>query len=294
MKKLVSLILVMAMVLSLCACGKADDYEAAIALMEAENYEEAIAAFTELGDYEDSAQKLAECEDALSYAKAVSLFEAEQYEDALAIFTTLGDYRDSLEKKAECENALAYQAALDMIASGDYEKAYTALVELGNYKDVPELLTHFKEVDITPENWRDYFVVAEEPEYIKNDFNEIIDIVLSYYLCLNDKILSKIYSPAECTVIFELCFDETPKDIQLGSEEDNYVISNSEYFKAHKRQESTTLTYAYSSSPKCFIVRNNRIAEAAAVGQTEPAPSAYIVPENFEATRTQGSIFIYE
>lgn len=293
MKKLLSLILVMAMVLSLCACGKADDYEAAIALMEAGNYEEAMAAFTELGDYEDSAQKLEECENILAYAEAVALFDAEQYEDALAIFSALGDYQDSLEKKAECENALAYQAALDMIDSGDYENAYTALVELGDYKDVPEMLTHFKEVEITPENWSEYFVVVEKPRYIKNDFGEITDILFfEYTLFLKEEISSRVFNAEQSNVIFEFTFDAIYKDVQFGITEGDYISSDSEYFRRHNFQDLTTLTYNHLSSENHFSLGYGKIEEA--VGPGQEAPFAYCTCENFNATRAQGSIFVYE
>ena len=298
MKKLVSLILVMAMVLSLCACGKADDYEAAIALMEAGNYEEAIAAFTELGDYEASAQKLEECENILAYAEAIALFEEEQYEDALAIFTALGDYKDCLEKKVECENALAYQAALDMIASGDYENAYTALVELGDYKDVPELLTHFKEVEITTENWSDYFVVVEEPEYIKNDFNENVDIQFAYYLTLHEDADNRIFKPSESKVVFEFSYDIIIKDVHFDKTIDEYeVLPANPIFSTDVDKEISTLTWEKEIPNKEPLYCTTVMAAAPAVEPgTEPeTPStAWFLAENFEATRTQGSIFIYE
>lgn len=124
MKKLLSLILVMAMVLSLCACGKADDYEAAVTLMEAGNYEEAIAAFTELGDYEDSASKKLECENAIAYNEAISLIETRKYEEARLIFETISDY-----------------------------------------KDVSDYLDRYKTIEITPENWGEYFEIILVPYF---------------------------------------------------------------------------------------------------------------------------------
>ena len=78
MKKIISLLVVLALCLCLCSCGKADDYDAAMALMDSGNYEGAIAAFTELGDYEDSIQKTEECHSILSYKDATALFDAER------------------------------------------------------------------------------------------------------------------------------------------------------------------------------------------------------------------------
>lgn len=298
MKKAITLILTITLCLSLCACGKAGDYEAAVALMDAGNYEEAIVAFTELGDYEDSAQKLEECENILAYAEAIALFEAEQYEDALAIFTALGDYQDSLEKKLECENALAYQNALDLIASGDYENAYTTLVGLGDYKDVPELLTHFKEVEITTENWSEYFVVVEEPEYIKNDFNENVDIQFAYYLTLNEDTDNRIFKPSESKVIFEFTYDTVIKDVQFEKAIDKYeVLPANPIFSTDVYREISTLTWEKEMPIKEPLYSTTVMAAAPAPEPgTEPEtpPTAWFLAENFEATRTQGSIFIYE
>jgi len=294
MKKLLSLILVIAMVLSLCACGKADDYEAAITLMEAGNYEEAIVAFTELGDYEDSAQKLAECENALSYAKAVALFEAEQYEDALALFTALGDYQDSLEKKAECENALAYQTALDMISSGDYENAYTALVELGDYKDVPELLTHFKEVEITPENWDSYFIITAIPEYTRNDFSEVISIALCYTLELNEDIAQCIFDFNQSSVIFELGFTAVCKDLQFDKNTGKYDILPASFNMQPPMEATETLKWEARNSDKPALESvGGWFSPPAETGQVEGYQYMWLA-EGFIAIRTHGSIFIYE
>lgn len=291
MKKLGLLILVLTMVVSLCACGKAGDYEAAIALMEAGNYTEAVAAFAELGDYEDSVQKLEECENILSYAEAVALFEEEQYEDALAIFTALGNYQDSVEKKLECENALAYQSALDLIASGDYENAYTTLMSLEEYKDVPELLTHFKEVEITPENWREYFVVVEEPEYTKNDFNENTHLNFAYWLLLNDEIEKCIYNPLACKVIFEFEYLTVLKDVSFSKTADEFEIGKNWGFPS--KWDGTLVWEMEQSTNKPIYHTAYAAPPAFEPGQDAPQNGKMMV-EEMDAVRAQGSIYIYE
>lgn len=294
MKKLGLLILVLTMVVSLCACGKAGDYEAAIALMEAGNYTEAVAAFAELGDYEDSVQKLEECENILSYAEAVALFEEEQYEDALAIFTALGNYQDSVEKKLECEKALAYQNALDLIATGDYENAYTTLMSLEEYKDVPELLTHFKEVEITPENWREYFVVVEEPEYTKNDFNENTNVNFAYCLLLNEEIEKCIYNPAESKVIFEFEYLTVLKDVPVSKTADEYEIIQVPGNWGTSTTWDGTLVWEMEQSENEPIY-HTAYAAPPAFGPGQEAPqNGKMMVEEMDAVRAQGSIYIYE
>ena len=183
MKKAVALISAIVLCLSLCACGKADDYEIAVTLMDAGNYEEAIVAFTELGDYEDSAQKLEECENILAYNEADALFEAEAYEDALAIFTTLGDYKDSTSKKLECENAIAYNEAVSLIGSGKYEEARLIFETISEYKDVSDHLGRYKTIEITPENWSDYFEIIMVPYF--DTFDRLEEI--SYKFVFNNE-----------------------------------------------------------------------------------------------------------
>ncbi len=86
------------------------NYNKAVTLMEAGQYEEAIAAFEALGDYKDCAEQIAACEASIeasiheqNYDEAVALMEAEQYEEAIPIFEALGDYKDSTKNLAACK-----------------------------------------------------------------------------------------------------------------------------------------------------------------------------------------------
>jgi tetratricopeptide (TPR) repeat protein len=73
-------------------------YNAAVELYNAGKYEEAIAAFTALDGYKDSAAQIEKCETAIKdekYASAVELYTAGKYEEAIAAFTALDGYKDS-------------------------------------------------------------------------------------------------------------------------------------------------------------------------------------------------------
>lgn len=164
MKKLFALLLVLTMVLTLTGCKK-DDYESAVALMDAGSYEEAIIAFTELGDYEDSVQRLEECKNTLSYEKAIMLFEQDQYEEALEIFVSLGNYKDSIDKKKECEDYIAYNSAIALIDEAKYAEARAIFETIPNFKDVAEYLDRFHTIEITSENWGNYFEIILVPYF---------------------------------------------------------------------------------------------------------------------------------
>lgn len=127
-------------------------YDEALALMDAGQYQEAIAAFVALDGYEDSKIKITECEAAIiesRYQAAQALQDAGNYTEAIAAFFVLGDYKDSGNKIAECEAAIIenrYQAALALMDAGKYTEAIEAFVSLDGYKDSAEKIefAHFR------------------------------------------------------------------------------------------------------------------------------------------------------
>ncbi len=130
-------------------------YARAEALLAAENYDNAIAVFTALGDYRDSPARAAEADaariealNADAYAKAEALFTAKDYDGAIAAFTALGDYRDSaarVEETREAQKADAYAKAEAMLAAKDYSGAITAFTALGDYRDSPARVNEARE-----------------------------------------------------------------------------------------------------------------------------------------------------
>lgn len=134
--------------------ARLDAYNAAVALAEAGQYDEAIAAFTELGDYKDSAEQINET----TYNQAVTLLESENYDEAISIFTKLGNYKDSANQvehaiNLQTEVALLndYRTAIDLLNTEPGTKEYyeavaesrQLLVSLNGYRDSNELLQNF-------------------------------------------------------------------------------------------------------------------------------------------------------
>jgi tetratricopeptide (TPR) repeat protein len=84
------------------------NYNNAVKLMEDGSYDEAIAAFTELENYKDSANKIEECNELIketAYNNAVKLMENGNYDEAISAFTELGNYKDSADKIEACGSA---------------------------------------------------------------------------------------------------------------------------------------------------------------------------------------------
>ena len=111
-------------------------YQQAVALRESGQYDEAIAAFAELGDYSDAAQQLSETK----YQQAVALREEGQYDDAIAAFAELGDYSDAAQQLSETK----YQQAVALREEGQYDDAIAAFAELGDYSDAAQQLSETK------------------------------------------------------------------------------------------------------------------------------------------------------
>lgn len=110
----------------LTGCGNSD-YKKAMDLHEDGKYEEAIVLFLELGDYEDSAEKVIAC----NYGIALNFYNSGDYATAMNLFTTLGDYKDSAEKVLDCQ----YHIAVDAYESEDYVTALNLFTTLGDYSD---------------------------------------------------------------------------------------------------------------------------------------------------------------
>ncbi len=116
-------------------------YNDAAKLMKAEKYDEAIAAFTALGNYRDSEAKIEEIRTIRldgEYAKAEMLFNDGNYDAALEIYGKLDGYKDSAEKIENiCTIRLdaEYEQAEQLFNNGDYAAALQIYSKLNGYKD---------------------------------------------------------------------------------------------------------------------------------------------------------------
>ena len=110
-------------------------YEAAMTSYSTGDYEDAVAKFTALGDYNDSANKVLESK----YNLASAAFDSEDYAKAETQFLELDAYLDSAQRAKDSAELLethtAYKEALSSFNKRDYVAAISAFRKLGNYKD---------------------------------------------------------------------------------------------------------------------------------------------------------------
>ncbi|MCC8048113.1 MAG: hypothetical protein LIO52_03330 [Oscillospiraceae bacterium] len=88
----------------------ASKYKSAEALLTAREFDNAIAAFTDLGDYKDASERITEC----YYQQAASLLENGQYDEAAIAFGKAGDYSDASQRSFDLWNDITR----DIISGG--------------------------------------------------------------------------------------------------------------------------------------------------------------------------------
>jgi len=107
-------------------------YTAAVNDLSEGNYNEAIAVFSELGDYKDAPDKIIEAK----FAKAQALYDNKQYDDAIKLCDELAASRIPSRQKNEAN----YLKANAIFNKGEYAQARTVFQELGKYKDSPDMV----------------------------------------------------------------------------------------------------------------------------------------------------------
>ena len=93
-------------------------YSAAITLYNSGSYYEALEAFNNLGDYEDSIRYARDCQNYIDYNSALDDMERGNYEDAYNTFLALGDFEDAENKAKECVNYVEYDKAMELYNAG--------------------------------------------------------------------------------------------------------------------------------------------------------------------------------
>lgn len=117
-------------------------YEAAQKKLDDGDYEEAMEAFQELGDFLDAPTRYEEAKEKYQegiYQKAEKYLKEEKYEKAIDTFESLGDFRDAqarlAQAKAEYESYKTYKEAEKLYDNGEYYQAKKKFLSIKSYKD---------------------------------------------------------------------------------------------------------------------------------------------------------------
>lgn len=107
-------------------------YNTAVNDLSSGNYNEAIAVFSDLGNYKDAHGKITEAK----FAKAYALYDNKQYDDAIALCDELA----ASEIPGEQKNEAFYLKANALFNNGEYIDARAIFKQLGRYGGSPDMV----------------------------------------------------------------------------------------------------------------------------------------------------------
>lgn len=149
------LALVMALLMTGAWAETADPeaaYEAAMALYEAEQFEQAIPAFEALGEYKNSRKMLSNSKwywKEQRYDRARDLYKAGSYEEAKVLFEELDAFEESKKYVSRCESAIKaqrYEQAGALMDQGRLTEAREMYVSLGDYQSSQKRIEEIDEI----------------------------------------------------------------------------------------------------------------------------------------------------
>ena len=115
-------------------------YKTAVEMEQNGQYDEAIAAFTALGEYKDAAMQVKETQ----YAKGEAMLMAGDYDGAIAAYQAAGDYSDAATKVKEAQ----YQKGESLLAEQDSEAAAQAFASAVGYRDAIKRIYQIRYQDL--------------------------------------------------------------------------------------------------------------------------------------------------
>lgn len=229
MKKTISLLLALVMLLSLAACSSEPEksgeelaFEAANALLESGDYEGAIAAFSQIGMYQQISAKIQEAQDLLDASNAGFLygkwmdfsgndFEMELREGGTGTIvqndgTTLNMEYEYKDGAVYIQQPLSFTLEVTEVDGIIHLIGEGVGLNLVSEKDYETLGP--KEVAITLENWDAYFDMIIDWHHSLTPFGDVDWQVHSCYLILKEEYRDKLPANAyEYEVDFQIEYD---------------------------------------------------------------------------------------
>lgn len=219
--RILSVILALSLCVSMAACSSDDKaFEEADALLAAGDYDGAIAAFSAIGRYEEISAKIAEAEKLRNEANMGFLFGTWKDLSSDQTLTLREDSTYMLVAGAETwtgtytyENnvvTISQPIVLSFELVNDEDITHLVCSAIGNF--VHE--TNYdalcaKEIEITMDNWQEYFELKEVNNVYVNEFGEVSSVCPSIGIFLKEEYYSRLpdnYWDMELS--FELIYDE--------------------------------------------------------------------------------------
>ena len=122
----------------------------------------------------------------------------------------------SPEFKADAEKLAKYQSLIDLLEAENYEDA---LVDVENRIPVPEC----EIIEITMDNWDEYFEIVPDHYWIKNAFGEGRGLTIGFSLFLKDEYASRLSKTDNSTIACTVSFDAREKTLDVNWKETTFT-----------------------------------------------------------------------
>ena len=226
-----------------------------------------------------------------AYAQAQALFVQKDYEEAAAAFTALGEYKDSKYMLSEIRMAQEYEATMSYLADNDYPQAFAALSALGDYKDVPQQLERFQAVEITIDNWQEYFEIITETKYDMSSTGEYESVNFYHYVQMKEDVYSRVFDLSRNAVNVACSYRMILRNAALDPNTGAYsLITDESYF----------VNLGHQRAAQASIKEADRRAELGRALQTQGTdgigvPFSFLYEwTNLTVTDVSGYLYLYE
>lgn len=237
LKKLLLAVMCISAVLLLSSCAKSDaaKYTDAQKLLTQGKYSEAVEAFSEIENYEDSSKYI-------MYVKAVQLAEGGQHELAISSLKSLKDFKDS-------ELLVVYYNARRYEANQEYEEAAEIYESIATFKDsaarsaaLPDLILQreFAEAEMYLANENTYSAVYLLEDLSDQQYSDSETRMLQDMYDLAEKALQEAKTVAAAQV-FGILAARNYRDSAIRMQDSLYAYAIEEMEKGEYEQAASIL-----------------------------------------------------
>ncbi|MBR5867961.1 MAG: hypothetical protein IKZ21_00840 [Clostridia bacterium] len=196
-------------------------------------------------------------------------------------------YEDNLNLVIKDGDTISYRLSAYKDEAGRYHLSVSEAVDDNNYTSVGEyyLASQYTKVDLTVDNFFDYFEFYEKTAQSKNEFDEVEALRIESCYKLKDE-HGKVNTSIS-KVAIEYSYEYTYKYVDADFDAGTYAIGKAAYGgDPQESDNTTTLSQLYELESYGVSLSSNYISKEA----ENPTICVY---DNYEVTRIAGSLYLY-
>lgn len=185
-----------------------------------------------------------------------------------------------------------YETLINYLEAGNYEEAILEIIALSgkgdptSEQDNPDGDKKRVAIDITMDNWQDYFDVVRKEEINRNAFDEIEDVRLNYYIILKSEYTMAPYAGEDAgytNIAAEAKYHMEWRHLDIDYENGKITVGDppenpEDFFDDGERSEVFSIEYEETDICHSFGRHDD----------------FYQVPADLEIVRIQGKLYILE